>query len=68
MTMPDERTRAVMQTKEFLQLLAAAGKSEVPENIQKEARRLLRHFPSSMDLEFAASACPEWWGPPKSRT
>lgn len=67
MTMPDERTRSVIQTREFLQMLEAADKTEVPENIRKEAHRLLRHFPRTMDLQFAANACPEWFGSPETK-
>ena len=67
MTMPYERTRSVLQTKEFLQMLAWAEEPEIPEKIRREAQRLLRHFPGKGDLQFAANACPEWWGSPETK-
>lgn len=64
MTMPSERTRAVIQTREFLQILVAA--EEVPEHIKEEARRLLRHYPDNSNLRIVANVCPDWWGIPHS--
>ena len=66
MTMPFELTSAVLQTREFLQMLARAEEPAIPEPIRREAHRLLRHFPNKNDLQFAADACPEWWGQPES--
>ena len=57
MTMPFERTTAVLQTKEFLQMLARAEEPAIPERVRREAHRLLRHFPNKSDLQFAAYAC-----------
>lgn len=44
MTTPDERTRALVQTKQFLQWLQiqAAG----PPDVREVARALLRHYPT----------------------
>lgn len=67
MTTPYERTRSVLQAKEFLQMLALAKEQEIPEQIRREAQRLLRHFPDKGDLQFAANTCPEWWGPPEPK-
>ena len=66
MTIPTERTRSVLQTKDFLERLLGTDKAEVPESIRVEARRLLRHYPSASDLRLAAEACPDWWGLPES--
>lgn len=64
MTMPAERTRTVPQTREFLLELQTATKSSgVPENVRKEARRLLRHFPSAWDLDAANRGASKLWGP-----
>lgn len=64
MTTPDERTRAVMQTRLFLvQLCAGALMAGVPEQVRREARRLLRHFPDAGHLDHAAVAWPGTWAP-----
>jgi hypothetical protein len=64
MTIPLERTRAVLQTKEFLLELQDPTKSPgVPEEVRREANRLLRHFPSTWDLNAAHRGAPDWWGP-----
>ena len=63
MTMPHERTRAVLQTREFLQwLLSAEATLEMFRQAKREARTLLRHYPSSIDLHLAHLACPMWFG------
>lgn len=68
MTMPFERTRAVMQTKEFLQwVMTAEATSENFLQAKREARTLLRHYPSSIDLHLAHLACPGWFGPTLER-
>ncbi len=48
MTMPNERTRSVIQTAEFLKQLSRMG--DLPASIQSEATRLLRHFPSAEEI------------------
>ena len=68
MTMPFERTRAVLQTREFLQwVLSAEATSEMFMQAKREARTLLRHYPSSMDMHLAHLACPQWFGPTLER-
>lgn len=63
MTMPSERTRSVIQTREFLQLvLSAEATPEVFRRLKSEARALLRHYPSSIDMHLAHLACPNWFG------
>ena len=52
MTTPAERTRHLVQTRAFLKELRA--NASLPESICKEANRLLRHYPSLMDLELLA--------------
>jgi hypothetical protein len=64
MTMPNERTRAVMQTREFLRDLATGNwPTELPLSVQREARRLLRHYPRTHDMQLAHLALPTWYGP-----
>ena len=69
MTMPYERTRAVLQTREFLQwVLSADATSETSMQAKHEARALLRHFPSTSDMEIAHHACPMWFGAARERS
>lgn len=51
MTMPNERSRAVVQTREFLVELAA--NSSLPEKVRRDAKFLLRHFPTRDDMVLA---------------
>jgi len=64
MTMPDERTRSVLQAREFLENLRSPMKTpRVPQHVRDEARRLLRHYPSAGDLDWASEGAPWLWGP-----
>ena len=56
MTLPDERYRAVLQTKRFL--LEILTTPRVPKEIKEEARRCLRHYPDDLDMQQAAEASP----------
>jgi hypothetical protein len=51
MTMPRERTRAIIQTREFLVDLSRDG--TLPEAVRNEARRLLRHYPAANEVLLA---------------
>lgn len=51
MTMPDERSRAVVQTRDFLAELSRD--SSLPEKVRSEAKFLLRHFPTRDDVILA---------------
>lgn len=64
MTMPDERTKAVVETRDFLRLLAVAGEVTIPGLIQSVATGLLRHYPLDVDLAVSALALPEIWALP----
>ena len=62
MTTPDERTRAVLQTREFLhELCAGRLTGNVPEQVLRKARQLLRHYPNALHLHAAAVAWPSVW-------
>lgn len=54
MTLPDERTRAVIQVANFLRRLSSPylenGIKKIPTPVRQEARRLLRHYPNVVDM------------------
>lgn len=64
MTTPEERTRAVVRTRDFLELLAGADAVEIPGLVQSTAVCLLRHYPLNIDLDFSAAVLPTVWAPP----
>jgi len=57
MTLPDERYRAVMQTKRFL--LEILTTPRVPKAVKDQARSCLRHYPSDWDMNRAAEGAPD---------
>ena len=62
MTLPHERTRAVLSTQDFLLRLTSpynGGIKGVPTPVREEARRLLRHYPLWFDLGRADAFDPE---------
>jgi hypothetical protein len=67
MTTPSERTKAVTDTREFLQMLARADEITVGGLVQTVALGLLRHYPLDVDLDVSASALPGLWVAPKRR-
>lgn len=59
MTLPDERYRAVVQTRKFLIDLCIIQRTpRVPKIIREHARDLLRHYPSDWEMTQAAEAAP----------
>lgn len=48
MTMPSERTRSVIQTREFL--IELSRKNGLSEAIRRQAKQLLRHYPSQIEM------------------
>jgi hypothetical protein len=56
MTLPDERYRAVVQTKKFLEELLTTPR--VPKNIKDGARAMLRHYPGEYEMKSAAKLAP----------
>ncbi len=48
MTLPHERTRAVIKCEEFLRQLVLD--SELPQDIRSHANHLLRHYPSAAQV------------------
>lgn len=51
MTMRNERTRSIIQTRDFLVYLSRD--QGLPESVRNEARRLLRHYPTSSEVLLA---------------
>lgn len=51
MTLPYERTRAIIQTEAFL--IELSKDKSLPDEMRQEARRLLRHYPSRKDVLLA---------------
>ena len=51
MTMPSERTRSIIQTREFL--VDLSRDKTLPEALRTEARRLLRHYPTADEVLLA---------------
>ena len=55
MTIPLERTRAVINTRQFLlDLLNPEVTPRVPRPIRDRANHLLRHYPTVFDMEMIA--------------
>jgi len=53
MTLPIERTNAVLNTEKFLcDLLDPKKTPRVPKEIRKRAARCLRHYPSRYNMEY----------------
>ena len=53
MTLPIERTQAVLRVERFLMDLRNPKKyPRVPKAVREEASRLLRHYPSQYDMKY----------------
>jgi hypothetical protein len=66
MTIPSERSAAVIYTEEFLMDLLDPKKTpRVPKDIRRRARNLLRHFPHTGDIKRSSTNSPEIWGNPE---
>ena len=53
MTLPYERTRAVLSTQEFLiDLLDPKKTPRIPNHIRQRARSLLRHYPNPFEMDM----------------
>ncbi|WP_341459763.1 BPSL0761 family protein [Burkholderia lata] len=65
MTTAYERTKSVIETREFLRQLAASDAVVTRTRIRMVAARLLRHYPLDIDLELSAAALPGVWAAPQ---
>jgi hypothetical protein len=55
MTMPNERTRALLWAGEFMQeLLDSDRYPDLPERVRNNAKSVLRHYPSLSEIESLA--------------
>ena len=53
MTLPNERTNAILNTRQFLlNLLDPKKTPKVPKKIRKEAYYLLKHYPNTFDFHL----------------
>jgi len=53
MTLPIQRTNAVLRTERFLiDLLDPKKTPRVPRAVRQEAGRLLKHYPTKFDMEY----------------
>ena len=60
MTLPDERYRAIRQTRQFLiDLCDRTVTPKIPRVVRGEAYRMLRHYPSDFDLDRLAEKAPD---------
>jgi len=60
-TLPDERYRAIKQSRVFLQELCDRKQTpRIPGDVRRYAQSLLRHFPSDFELEQIAEQCPDY--------
>ncbi len=63
MTIPAERTKAILETRKFLEDLNWTSKTPgVPLEIREQAHDLLRHYPLDGEMKIAAAVCPQWFG------
>ncbi|SIT39476.1 conserved hypothetical protein [Paraburkholderia piptadeniae] len=62
MTVPYERTQAVLRTRELLKELAF-GESDNVDALRRRAKALLKHFPVAADMDASAAALPAVWAP-----
>ncbi|MBL0719732.1 hypothetical protein JI742_07505 [Piscinibacter sp. Jin2] len=72
MTTPYERTRALLETRQFLdELTSSESTPGVPDEIRCLARQLLRHYPGVRELDLAHKALPMFFAaalPPPNPT
>ena len=60
MTMPSERSRAMVQVRDFLySLLDPKQTPRVPLEVRQRAHDLLRHYPTQYDIVLLSEMAPE---------
>lgn len=63
MTIPVERKHAIRNTERFLlDLMDPKKVPRVPKELRDRARRLLKHYPTGLDMEMAAEQAPDIFG------
>jgi hypothetical protein len=62
LTIPEERTRTLIQTERFLRQLTITHETpDIPERVREEARRLLRHFPDATTVDNLGRLQPQYF-------
>lgn len=60
MTLPDQRYAAIRNTQKFLYSLCdPKATPRIPQTIRQQARGLLKHYPSTLDLARLAEKSPD---------
>lgn len=67
MTVPDERTRAVLRARDLLTELATAPHDVKLDVLRERARTLLRHYPDLVHLRLSAAMASGIWGDPDAK-
>jgi hypothetical protein len=63
MTLPNERNRAVRNTRRFLySLIIAQLTPRVPLKVRRMARQLLKHYPSDFEMDEVEKIAPKIFG------
>lgn len=62
MTMPDERSQAVLSARKLLNDLAHATGHLTTDAFRRRAHTVLRHFPDEHHIAVSAVALPHIWG------
>lgn len=63
MTLPNERSRAIHNTREFLRALLDPKKTpRLPTKLRKEAYYCLKHFPHDFEINDVADSHPDTFG------
>lgn len=60
MTVPYERTQAVLRTRDLLEELSA-GEQIDTDTLRRRASSLLKHFPEPIDIQVSAAYLPTVW-------
>lgn len=69
MTVPSERTRALIETYELLRRLQDPKETpRVPRWLRVHAKALLRHYPDYSSIRLAHKALPHLFGPTPARS
>lgn len=67
MTTPEQRTKAVIEARDFLRTLATAEEVTIRGLVQSVAVCLLRHYPNELDIAVSAAALPGVWADPMAK-
>ncbi|MGU7781343.1 BPSL0761 family protein [Burkholderia sp. PU8-34] len=62
--MPDERSEAILRTRNLLIQLAYGVKQRDEESLRRYARSLLKRYPDAHHISLSALCLPDVWGDP----